>query len=304
MSSASESNHGPITPRRSHSTDASSSEERSPRKRRFNHLVQSPYFVPASPSPSPQALRHSVYFPQKSESASTVEDSASGVREAPQIPDSLHERLLRLKPQLIQETVAEDPWKLLVAVTLLNKTNGVLAIPVFWEIMTRWSTPFALSQATESTLVELLTPLGTQNRRAERLIALSRTYLVDPPSAYDSRRSRASGPLISPRKRLRYPATPISHLPGAGAYALDSYRIFCAEDKDAWRDVRASDKELVRYLKWKWAAVEGRKWDPIVGDCGPVDVGYVVGLSTQLERNAVTREQRLSRGAGGKTGSS
>ncbi|KAJ7062487.1 DNA glycosylase [Mycena amicta] len=300
MSSASESNYGPTTPRRRHSTDASSSEERPPRKRRFNVLVQSPYFVPTSPSPSPLALRRSVYFPR--ESVTTGGDLAPGVEEAPNIPASLRERLLRLKPQLIQETVAEDPWKMFVAVTLLNKTSGVLAIPVFWEIMARWATPFALSQAPESTLVELLTPLGTQNRRAERLIALSRTYLVDPPSAYDTRRSRASGPLISPRKRLRYPATPISHLPGAGAYALDSYRIFCAEDE--WKDVWPSDKELVRYLKWKWAAVEGRKWDPIVGDCGPVDVGYVEGLSAQLERDAMTREQRLSRGAGGKTGSS
>jgi hypothetical protein len=44
------------------------------------------------------------------------------------------------------EVVAHDPWKLLIAVTLLNKTSGKLAIPVFWKILAKWSTPWALSQ--------------------------------------------------------------------------------------------------------------------------------------------------------------
>jgi len=46
------------------------------------------------------------------------------------------------------ESVAHDPWKLLMAVTLLNKTTGKLAIPVFWDILAKWPTPWALSQGT------------------------------------------------------------------------------------------------------------------------------------------------------------
>jgi hypothetical protein len=44
------------------------------------------------------------------------------------------------------EAVAHDPWKLLIAVTLLNKTAGKLAIPTFWKLIEQWPTPYALSQ--------------------------------------------------------------------------------------------------------------------------------------------------------------
>ncbi|KAJ6575257.1 DNA glycosylase [Mycena capillaripes] len=187
-----------------------------PRKR----IVKSPYFSPKAPSHRPALTA-----------------------------DQLHERLIQLKPCLIQETVADDPWKLLVAVTLLNKTAGKLAIPVFWAILATWPTAWALSQATEPDLVALIRPLGTQNIRAKRLITLSRVYLQDPPSNRDERPSRAVGPQISSRKREKYPPTPISHLPGAGAYALDSYRIFCSGPaSQEWKEVNPSDKELIRYL--------------------------------------------------------
>lgn len=154
----------------------------------------------------------------------------------------------------------------MVAVTLLNKTAGKLAIPVFWAIMAAWPTAWALSQGTsriclhgtllitnhsapESELVALIRPLGTQNIRAKRLISLSRTYLQDPPSLRDERPSRAVGTPISARKREKYPPTPISHLPGAGTYALDSYRIFCTgPESQEWKDVNPSDKELIKYL--------------------------------------------------------
>ena len=89
--------------------------------------------------------------------------------------------------------------------------------------------------------------LGMQNVRARRLIQLSEMYMQDPPSAYDRRTSR-----VSASSNGKYPATPISHLPGAGRYALDSYRIFCAEHQDSgseeWKSVLPTDKELICYL--------------------------------------------------------
>jgi len=102
--------------------------------------------------------------------------------------------------------------------------------------------------------------LGTQRIRAQRLIDLSRIYMREPPSMYDLRTSRASS---SPQRKSRffktlnvpYPATPISHLPGAGTYALDSYRIFCTVHdnpiSEEWKLVRPTDKELIRYLVCK-----------------------------------------------------
>lgn len=169
----------------------------------------------------------------------------------------------------LQDAVADDPWKLLIAVTLLNKTSGRLAIPVFWEIIDKWPTPWALSQGmrvqsalrthqkprspvNETELSALLRPLGTQTSRAKRITNLSRMFLQDPPKPSDLRLSRPTMPSNLSRRRDKYPPTPISHLPGAGPYALDSYRVFCTTSEnplsEEWKAVMPSDKELIRYL--------------------------------------------------------
>ncbi|KAF9532063.1 DNA glycosylase [Crepidotus variabilis] len=210
---------------------------------------------------------------------------------APDVQNLL-DHLTSLKPDLIQEKVANDPWKLLIAVTLLNKTTGKLAIPVFWRLIERWPTPLLLSQVNPEELVDLIRPLGTQTIRTNRLIDLSKAYMQDPPSTHDIRASRTS--VISTRSsrffsltRIRYPATPVSHLPGAGIYALDSYRIFCISYSDPfseeWKFVQASDKELVRYLKWKWASFEHLQWSSNKGPGRPVTSKYLRLLIADLE---------------------
>lgn len=151
------------------------------------------------------------------------------------------------------EKLRHDPWKLLAAVMLLNMTTGRQAIPIFWRLMDRWPTPECMScgeqtyvslshlvltpyLASEDDLRALLQPLGLAKKRARRLIDLSAQYLQDPPSTDHPHKSR----------NYRVP-TPVSHLPGCGPYALDSYRIFCGP-LDEWKRVRPSDKELIRYL--------------------------------------------------------
>jgi hypothetical protein len=75
-----------------------------------------------------------------------------------------YERLLDAKPVLIQgnfppqsflshlsivhvpECVADDPWKVLVAVMLLNKTAGRVAVPIFWKLIERWPSPESLAK--------------------------------------------------------------------------------------------------------------------------------------------------------------
>ncbi|KAF5375026.1 hypothetical protein D9758_000146 [Tetrapyrgos nigripes] len=218
-------------------------------------------------------------------------------------------RLSLLRPILIQEQVAHDPWKLIVATTLLNKTTAKVAIPVFWQLMEQWPTPWALSKgmsllslilfltlciAEPSVLANILHPLGTYSIRSKRLIDLSLAYLKEPPNTYDPRPSRPTLPSPSKlvdtpsrrNKRVKYPATPISHLPGTGPYALDSYRIFCTahEDplSDEWKSVTPSDKELVRFLKWKWATIEGIEWSPEEGSVRPVTVAFLQSLIAEL----------------------
>lgn len=138
---------------------------------------------------------------------------------------------------------------------LLNKTTGKAAIPVFWVLMDRWPTPRKMvkgihaslnshsvsllipSIAPVGTLERLLHPLGLSNIRAKRLIDLSRECIMHPPCPGVLHKSRAKGE----------PPTPISHLPGVGKYAIDSYRIFCA-GRNEWKKVRPTDKPLCRYL--------------------------------------------------------
>ena len=53
-----------------------------------------------------------------------------------------------VKIHLIQETVRHDPWRMLVATSLLNVTSGRAARPVYHEIVRRWPSPHALVNGT------------------------------------------------------------------------------------------------------------------------------------------------------------
>ncbi|KAK0198452.1 DNA glycosylase [Armillaria mellea] len=275
-------------------------------RRRISPSVTSPYF-PSECNLNLDKYIQSPYFspPKKSSVAREAADvSCCTSLEARLLCD----KLIPLKPILIQddhqrnsdilistylevdftELVAHDPWKLIVAVTLLNKTSGKLAIPVFWELVDRWPTPLSLSQASDEELVSLIRPLGTQTIRAKRLIEMSKSYLLDPPSPYDVRRSK---PARSPVKRKKYPPTPISHLPGTGCYALDSYRIFCTTyenpSSQEWKAVVPTDEKLVQYIKWKWAAEECKEWT-----CGITSAAtptYLRSLISELVSNTLFR---------------
>ncbi|KAI0324941.1 hypothetical protein GY45DRAFT_1261859 [Cubamyces sp. BRFM 1775] len=200
--------------------------------------------------------------------------------------------LYEAKPILIQEHVAEDPWKVLVAVTLLNKTAGKKSIPVFFEIMDQWPTPAALAEAPTSLLRERLKDLGLGEVRSARLVALSQTYISDPPVVGHLRPSRGKMTLPSSstadgKMGMPYPPTPISHLPGCGPYALDSYRIFCVGG-DEWKTVRPQDKELIKYLQWKWAVADYRQWDPLYGPGDTIDLDYVREVTNSLMRSPIS----------------
>ncbi|KAF9220008.1 DNA glycosylase [Gyrodon lividus] len=241
----------------------------------------------------------------------------------------------RLKPILIQESIRDDPWKVLIAVRLLNVTTGRAAIPVFCKIIFRWPTPQDLVNAPIDELIELLRPLGLYNKRSKWLRDISKCYIEDPPrypassapahlptpntsppSQIPATRGKCRQPMASTKARKnrpKYPTTPVSHFPGVGPYALDSFRIFCSSmpgqdaEEDEWKRVMPSDKELVRYLvrlgslpivfpvvpmisllgshgqRWKWAVEEGKIWYPKgVGVIGDVDVPYLVTLVDEL----------------------
>lgn len=125
-------------------------------------------------------------------------------------------------------------------------------------------------------MAALLQPLGLHNIRAARLVSLASTWITHPPIPfqgtvkynYPARDTipfplpEHNGPKWGVEQKYRWE---IGHLPGVGAYALDSWRIFCCDefrgngDRDEWRRVVPKDKELRAYCRWRWAK-EGIRW--------------------------------------------
>lgn len=129
---------------------------------------------------------------------------------------------------------------MIVVTILLNQTTGRAAIPVFYELLHKWPTPRLLADADLSELTRILQPIGLHNIRARRLKLFGQTWCERPPRQGVLHKSRvampqAQGQRLRRRKAQKgdemalrdvYPATEISHLPGVGRYALDSFRLF------------------------------------------------------------------------------
>lgn len=83
---------------------------------------------------------------------------------------------------LVQEELAADPFRLLVAVTFLIRTPGKVAIPVFRQLMERYPTPQALVEADPADIEAMMHRLGLSNQRTKTIQKYARTWLERPPS--------------------------------------------------------------------------------------------------------------------------
>jgi methyl-CpG-binding domain protein 4 len=191
---------------------------------------------------------------------------------------------------LIQEKLAHDPFRLLIAITFLIRTHGKHAIPVFYSLMSRYPTPQSLVEADKEDIVDIIRHLGLQNSRAATYQTYAKIWLSDPPTKgrryavkgypeKDSGRDIARDEVIDDQDPRV--AWEIGHMT-SGPYALDSWRIFCRDvlrgvstgwngegAKDGfqpeWMRVLPEDKELRAYLRWMWLK-EGFEWDPFTGE--------------------------------------
>ena len=196
---------------------------------------------------------------------------------------------------LVQERLSHDPFRLLIAVIFLNKTRGAVALPVFYELMSRYPTPADLAAADQEDVVDIIQHLGLQNQRAKKCINLAKAWLERPPEKgkryrvlhypnRDDGKDVSLGEIIDEEDERV--AWEIGQLPGVGVYAIDSWRIFCRDDlrglptglpteltpeareeelQKEWTKVLAGDKELRAYLRWRWLR-NGWKWDPVTGE--------------------------------------
>lgn len=199
----------------------------------------------------------------------------------------------------MQERLAHDPFRLLIAVLFLNKTRGAVAMPVFYTLMDCYPTPSDLANANLEDVVEIIQHLGLQNQRAKKCIALAKTWLDAPPEKGKRYRvlhypnlgdgkdiPKIEGPIADETEDSRV-AWEVGHMPGIGAYAIDSWRIFCRDQlrgvestldsypltdeiggeelRGEWMTVLPNDKELRAYLRWRWLRC-GWEWDPLTGE--------------------------------------
>ncbi|KAL2130216.1 hypothetical protein VTI74DRAFT_6734 [Chaetomium olivicolor] len=156
---------------------------------------------------------------------------------------------------LIQEELADDPFRLLIAITFLIRTTGKQAIPVFRELMARFPTPEALAAADPVEITDMIRPLGLSAVRCTTIQRYARTWIDRPPTK-ERRYGVRNYPNVGDGKHVRMGevfgeedgdlesggvdaaadareravgcAWEIGHLT-QGPYALDSWRIFCRD---------------------------------------------------------------------------
>ncbi|KAL1957835.1 hypothetical protein VTO42DRAFT_5400 [Malbranchea cinnamomea] len=185
----------------------------------------------------------SPYFPSKSRTSSSKD--AKGRRKS-LLPTSCLPFPSIFAPTfgLIQERLAHDPFRLLIATIFLNRTRGEAAIPVLYSVFERYPTVEALATANVDELTDMIRRLGFQNARANKCVALARAWLEQPPckgrrwrklhypergDGVDIRAGECVGDSTPEGERDTRVAWEVAHLPGLGAYAIDSWRIFCRD---------------------------------------------------------------------------
>ncbi|KAJ9648098.1 hypothetical protein H2201_002361 [Coniosporium apollinis] len=207
----------------------------------------------------------------------------------------------------IATTPQQCIYTVLIQCILWNQTSGRQARPVLSALLTLYPDAAALAQADLGALTTMLQPLGLHNIRAARLLAFAKAWLAAPPCAERRYRKlhyplKGSGTDIKASEVLgledEREGWEVAHLPGVGAYALDSFRLVCRDwlrgvGREGWeregegegkrvdgegRKVEPEwmriegdkgrvvplDKDLRKALVWRWGR-EGWVWDPVTG---------------------------------------
>ncbi|GJW68128.1 methyl-CpG-binding domain protein 4-like protein [Tanacetum coccineum] len=126
-------------------------------------------------------------------------------------PESIH--------HLIQENHYHDPWRIVVICILLNKTQGIQVKPAILDFFNLVPDAATALVVPADEIIKLITPLGLQNTKTERIQNFSAGYLYDD-------------------------WTHITQLHGVGKYAADAYAIFVTGH---WKRVIPKDHMLNKY---------------------------------------------------------
>lgn len=125
-----------------------------------------------------------------------------------------------LSPRMLAQELVVDPFHVLIACCLLNRTGRAEAHRALWCLIARWPDAAALAHCNQQELVAVVRTCGFAGRRSAHLIAMAREW--------------------------RAGARPPGRITGCGPYAFDSHSIVVARD---WR-VDPEDVELQGLLWW------------------------------------------------------
>lgn len=219
-----------------------------------------PWDIPAAIPRPKQLVTKSPYFSPQASPAKKARPRRGTISSLP-IPPLSAPRF-----GLIQEELADDPFRLLVAVTLLIRTTGRAAIPAFRRLVDRFPTPASLAAAEPADVVGVIRHLGLSAVRCAALQRYAGLWAARPPTrdvrygvknyprAGDGRGVTARGEYGPeaedgdgdgggedngdgdgdcdsadvPRREAPGSAWEIGHLT-QGPYAIDSWRIFCRD---------------------------------------------------------------------------
>jgi methyl-CpG-binding domain protein 4 len=126
--------------------------------------------------------------------------------------------------RLFQEDLKSEPFWMLVACILINRTHWRQVKPVLAQLRARCEGPEDMLAVPLVELIEIIRPLGFYNRRASTLRLFCADWLKQPPRH----------------------ASDVARMSGCGEYALHSYMIFVQNEIPVGN---VSDHKLQWYLQ-------------------------------------------------------
>jgi len=126
---------------------------------------------------------------------------------------------------MVQDIYRNDPWKMMVACIMLNRTTGRKVKEVMRGFFKRFWNPSKVWTSDEEKIAEPLASLGLQNRKAKMIRDFSGEWI---------------GLTQSQKKKIMQgEADLLKDMTGIGDYALESFHVFyrrligyCAKDKE------------------------------------------------------------------------
>ena len=133
--------------------------------------------------------------------------------------------------RLFQEDLRSEPFWMLVACILINRTHWRQVKPVLERLRARCEGPLDLLKLSVEETIEILRPLGFYNRRTSSLRCFAHKYLLSRPETWQD----------------------VLRMPGCGEYAAQSFQIFVQNERPAGG---VTDHKLQWYLENRTEVME------------------------------------------------